>query len=90
MKFPRLSFKCLFSENMDKNESITSRFILNSHQISILLRFENILFEFQHVCQNLEISENLNCRLQKKRDTKMQIVDLGALPVSLRIVFIPV
>ena len=71
---------------MGKNKLIRSLFIFNCHEKSIFIAiWENISFIFSNFGNFWEF-ESL---FPKKRNTKMQIVDLGALPVSLRIVFIP-
>ena len=76
-----------FSENMDKNKLIKSLFIFICHEKIIFIAiWENISFIFSNFGNFWEF-ESL---FTKKRDKKIQIVELGALPVSLKIVLIPV
>jgi hypothetical protein len=66
---------------------IRSLFIFDCHEKSILIAiWENISFIFSNFGNFWEFES----RFPKRRDTKMQIVELGVLRVSLRIVYIPV
>ena len=70
---------------MDKNKLISSLFILIGHEKSILIVIRNFLIM---ILAKLGNSQDIKSLFLNNQETKIKIVDLGALDVLIRVSFV--